>query len=220
MATKVIRTCDRLGCAIDMVPFSPGEELPSRGTVGYSILKTVTDDKGRTNTEILVDFDEVCSDCSEQIEGFVGKIKGEKRKVGRPRKDETVQAAPEPAKKADKPATGKRRGRKSNAQKAAEAAAAAEAASGVVLPETVDEEDEVDAVLERAVTMAATSSLLEDDDSSEVSDVDTFETDTGEVVNADTGEVIASPVDGEDVEEDDYEDTEISAPSYSNAHPF
>lgn len=235
MATKVVRTCDRLGCAIDMIPFAPGEDLPSCGTVGYTVLKTTTDEKGVTTTTELADFDEVCGSCSEQIEDLVRRIKGEKRS-GKPRKDEAEKVEVQQEEKSEakaednkKPAVqkpgGKKRGRPRKAdveaRKAAEAAALAES-EAVSIPETFDVDDStVEDVISKAVDVALASSN-ETEEYVEAVDVsaDVFETDTGEVVNADTGEVIASPADDEDYE-DGEESSEYKALNGSEgAHPF
>jgi hypothetical protein len=230
MATKVIRTCDRLGCAIDAVPFDAGADLPSMETVGYTVLKTVTSKSGKTTTSTLVDFDEVCETCSEAIEDLVLRIKGEKR-VGRPRKveasktpseDVVTAEAKEPPKTRKKPGPkpgSKRRGRRSKAQIEADRIAAAAAVDEPVeIPETLD--PDADDVLKSAVhaaLMANAKISSEAESTEEEQDLDTFETDDGEVVNADTGEVIASPVEVED----DEEDVAVTAPSNGvEMHPF
>lgn len=239
MATKVIRTCDRLGCAIDTAPFVPGEELPSYGTVGYTVLKTVTDEKGKTTTVQLADFDEVCADCSDAIEDLVLRIKGEKR-AGRPRKVDTAPseeaaeaAAPEKTRKKPGPKPGsKRRGRRSNAQiaadkAAAEAAVAAEAVAQrgdepVDIPTTVDP-DPADVLHRAAAAIRKGVAGLPPEGAEAEDETDTFETDSGEIVNADTGEVLASPVEGEDDGSDEgvgYKiETSVNGSS-SAAHPF
>lgn len=235
MATKVIRTCDRLGCAIDTNPFVPGEELPSYGTVGYTVLKTVTDESGKTTTTQLADFDEVCADCSEAIEDLVLRIKGEKR-AGRPRKVDTAAsgtttavaetAAPEKTRKKPGPKPGsKRRGRRTNAQIAADKAAAeAAAAKGgdepVEIPATVDP-DAADVLKQAAEAVRKGASALPPEP--EADETDTFETDSGEIVNADTGEILAMPVEGEDSEDASvqvFENTPANGSSMGHAHPF
>jgi hypothetical protein len=238
MATKVIRTCDRLGCAIDTAPFVPGEELPSYGTVGYTVLKTVTDEKGKTTTVQLADFDEVCADCSDAIEDLVLRIKGEKR-AGRPRKvaadTEDVPgvveaAAPEKTRKKPGPKPGsKRRGRRTNAQIAADKAAAEAAEKGgdepVDIPATVDPDPED--VLHRAAAAVrkGVAGLPPEEEKTAEDETDTFETDSGEIVNADTGEVLASPVEGEENDSEDANSFQIdhtgsNGSSMKHAHPF
>ncbi len=245
MATKLIRTCDRLGCAIDAAPFSPGEELPSYTTVGYTVLKTVTDENGKTTTETLADFNEVCGSCSEAIEDLVARIRGEKR-PGRPRKAEetetesketAIEAAPEKERKKPGPKPGTKRGRprKVDVEAVAEEKEDPE-------DEGLDEDEpeilDVNDVLRASVTSGVrkgveslkakeaaakvkpkevkAAAAAEEEEADPEADLDTFETDSGEIVNADTGEVIASPVDGEEVEEE-----EPSGPINGvEAHPF
>lgn len=245
MATKLIRTCDRLGCAIDAAPFEPGEDLPTYATVGYTVLKTVTDENGKTKTETLADFDEVCGSCSEQIEDLVLRITGEK-KAGRPRKkedEEPVEAAKtakneppvvvaEPAKKNGKQAvvaapTGKKRGRPSKADLAARAAAAAAAAAEASEDEEEDAEildvndvlrDSVKSAISKGVEVLSTKGVSADPDPE--GDLDTFETESGEIVNAATGRVIARPVEGEDEDEVSDEDPSGASNGLVDAHPF
>jgi hypothetical protein len=240
MAIKLIRTCDRLGCVIDTAPIAEGESLPPTTTVGYTVLKTITNEKGETYTEKLVDFNEVCAQSVEEIEYHILGIKNEKRP--RRKKEATAadagseeteaEAAPKERRKpGPKPGAKRGRPRKVDTETATATPKVEEAEEDE--PEILDVNDVLrDSVANgvrkgveslkakekeaKAAPVKAEAAAEAEEEPDPEAELDTFETDSGQIVNADTGEVVASPVDGEEVEEE-----EPSGPINGvEAHPF